>query len=160
MDSKIEIEVTYSDAIKFTKNHYENFPVLSFLVPKHLRKHVAIVYQFARKADDIADEGDRTNEERLTQLNEFELELQQTEQGESKNKFWNALHNSISEKNLGIQNFTNLLHAFKQDITKQRYSNFDELLNYCRNSANPVGRIILELNGINNEEAKLYSDKI
>ena len=155
-----EIESAYNDAIAFTKNHYENFPVLSFLVPKHLRKHVAIVYQFARKADDIADEGELTNEERLIQLNEFELQLQQSELGISNTQFWNALHSSISEKNLEIQNFSNLLLAFKQDITKQRYSNFDELLNYCKNSANPVGRIILELNGINNGEAKLYSDKI
>lgn len=160
MSKNHEIETAYNDAIVFTKNHYENFPVLSFLVPKHLRKHVAIVYQFARKADDIADEGELTNEERLTQLNEFESQLQQTKHTTSKDKFWNALHNSISEKNLEIRNFSNLLLAFKQDITKQRYSNFDELLNYCKNSANPVGRIILELNGINNGDAKLYSDKI
>ncbi|MCF6271430.1 MAG: squalene synthase HpnC [Melioribacteraceae bacterium] len=160
MDSQFEIESAYSDAIKFTKNHYENFPVLSFLVPKHLQKHVAIVYQFARQADDIADEGEFTDEERLTLLNEYELQLQQVEYGTHKNRFWNALHNSISEKNLDIQNFSNLLLAFKQDITKHRYLNFDELLNYCKNSANPVGRIILELNGINNEEAKQYSDKI
>lgn len=160
MSKNHEIESAYNDAIAFTKNHYENFPVLSFLVPKHLRKHVAIVYQFARKADDIADEGELTNEERLTLLNEFELQLQQSELGISDTQFWNALHNSISEKNLEIQNFSNLLVAFKQDITKQRYSSFDELLNYCKNSANPVGRIILELNGINNGAAKLFSDKI
>jgi len=160
LDSQIEIDVAYSDAIAFTKNHYENFPVLSFLVPKHLRKHVAIVYQFARKADDIADEGELKNEERLTQLIEFELQLQQAEKGISKNQFWNALHNSISSKSLEIQNFSKLLQAFKQDITKKRYLNFNELLNYCKNSADPVGRIILELNGIKNEQANLYSDKI
>ena len=160
MDSKIEIDVAYEDAIKFAESHYENFPVLSFLVPKHLRKHVAIVYQFARKADDIADEGNFTDEERLAQLSKFELHLKETKDGTFQNKFWNALHNSILLKNLDIQNFSNLLKAFKQDIVKHRYSNFDELLNYCKSSADPVGRIILELNGIHSEKAKLYSDKI
>jgi len=160
MSQNNEIESAYEDAIIFTENHYENFPVLSFLVPKNLRKHVAIVYQFARKADDIADEGILPNEERLTQLNEFEFQLHKTEHEKDRGQFWNALHNTISEMNLEISNFSNLLLAFKQDITKQRYLNFDELLNYCINSANPVGRIILELNSINSETAKLYSDNI
>jgi len=96
----------------------------------------------------------------FTQLIDYEFQLQQCELGISKSRFWNALHNSILEKNLDIQNFSNLLVAFKQDVTKHRYANFVELLNYCENSANPVGRIILSLNGINNEEAKEYSDKI
>jgi len=160
MNQNNEIESAYNEAIELAKNHYENFPVLSFLVPNHLRKHVAIVYQFARIADDIADEGDLTNEERLTRLNDFDLQLQQTEQGIFKNQFWAALHNTILEKELENNNFSNLLLAFKQDITKQRYSNIEELLNYCENSANPVGRIILELNSITDEKAKLYSDKI
>ena len=160
MSQNNEIESAYEDAIIFTENHYENFPVLSFLVPKNLRKHVAIVYQFARKADDIADEGILPNEERLAQLNEFEFQLHKTEHEKDREQFWNALHNTISEMNLEISNFSNLLLAFKQDITKQRYLNFDELLNYCINSANPVGRIILELNSINSETAKLYSDNI
>lgn len=160
MDNYIEIESAYIKAIEFTKNHYENFPVLSFLVKKNLRKHVAIVYQFARTADDIADEGDVTNEVRLTQLKEYEMCLLQSGRGITKNNFWNALQNSIKEKNLEILNFSNLLIAFRQDIYKQRYSTFSELLNYCNNSANPVGRIILELNEIYNEDAKLLSDKI
>ena len=88
MDSQIKIEIAYKDAIDFTKSHYENFPVLSFLVPKHLQKHVAIVYQFARTADDIADEGDLTNNERLTQLDDFELQLTQTKDEIFQNKFW------------------------------------------------------------------------
>ncbi len=160
MNSKIEIDAAYEDAIELTKRHYENFPVLSFLVPRDLRKHVAIVYQFARRADDIADEGELTNEERLTLLNEYEVQLQQHKYGVSKSPFWNALHNTITEKNLEIQNFSNLLLAFKQDVTKHRYSNFNEVLNYCKNSAEPIGRIILELNGIYNKDAKEYSDKI
>ena len=160
MDYQTEIDSAYNDAITFTKNHYENFPVLSFLVPKHLRKHVAIVYQFARMADDIADEGKLSDIERLAQLSQFESHLNKENYQQSEDHFWNALHNSILVKNLEIQNFSNLLLAFKQDITKHRYSNFDELLNYCENSADPVGRIILELNEIIDDKAKLYSDKI
>ncbi len=160
MDYRVEIDSAYNDAITFTKNHYENFPVLSFLVPKHLRKHVAIVYQFARMADDIADEGKFSDIERLAQLSQFESQLNKVTSQQSEDQFWSALHNSILVKNLEIQNFSNLLIAFKQDITKDRYSNFDELQNYCKNSADPVGRIILELNGIIDDKAILYSDRI
>jgi len=160
VDAKIEIDVAYKNAIEFTKNHYENFPVISFLIPKHLRKHVAIVYQFARQADDIADEGDCTVEERLTQLEEYKTKLTKSDSALSENNFWNALHNTIGEKNLTLQNFSNLLEAFSQDLTKHNYQNFDELLNYCSNSANPVGRIILEINGVNDAKANYYSDKI
>ena len=160
MNSKNEIDIAYNDAIEFTKNHYENFPVISFLIPKHLQKHIAIVYQFARQADDIADEGDATLDERLTQLWNYEIALSSLSNNIEKNTFWNALHNTIVEKELESKNFSNLLSAFIQDLTKKRYSNYNELLNYCSNSANPVGRIILELNGIKDSIAMQYSDKI
>ncbi len=155
-----DIESGYSDAIIFAKSHYENFPVLSFLIPKKLYKHVAVVYQFARQADDIADEGDFTSDKRIELLNEFELSLNQSLNGKSINPFWNALANSIITKKLNPENFSNLLIAFKQDVAKKRYLTHDELLNYCKHSANPVGRIILELNGIYDDDAKKYSDKI
>jgi len=154
------IESAYTDAISFTKSHYENFPVLSFLVPKELRKHVAIVYQFARQADDIADEGNSTDKERIDELNNYENSLRNSLNGEFEKPFWMALANTIKTKELAVDNFPNLLIAFRQDITKTRYSTFDELLDYCKNSANPVGRIILELHGIKSHEAKKYSDKI
>lgn len=155
-----DIELAYQEALNFTKSHYENFPVISFLLPKSIRKDVAIIYQFARQADDIADEGDITSEERLHQLAEYRKSLIQSLEGNPSNKFWTALEQTIKDKNLTSSNFLKLLSAFEQDVTKNRYNDFAELQNYCDNSANPVGRIILELHGIFDAEAIQYSDSV
>jgi len=154
------METSYQNAISFVKNHYENFPVASYFIKKKLRKHVAIVYQFARQADDIADEGDLLDKERIKQLNEYEQALTDSLNEKFENNFWKALKNTIDTFNLSTDNFYNLLNAFKQDITKNRYIDFEDLLNYCRQSANPVGRIILELHNIIDENALKYSDDI
>ena len=155
-----DIETAYEAAIDYAKNHYENFPVVSILIPKHLRKHVAIVYWFARTADDFADEGNDSVEERITNLNDFKNNLTQLLNGNPSNNLEIALKNTIEEKELSHEHFYNLLKAFKQDVTKKRYENFNELLDYCDNSANPVGRLILELFNIQNENVFLLSDKI
>lgn len=160
MNENKEIESAYLDAINYTKSHYENFPVLSFLVPRKLYKHVAIIYKFARQADDIADEGEFTADERISYLSDYEKNFYKSINGEYKDSFWMALAQTIKTQNLTPNNFTNLLTAFRQDITTTRYSTFDDLLNYCANSANPVGRIILELHDIRSEDANAYSDKI
>ncbi len=154
------LEHAYQDAINFTKSHYENFPVISYLIKKELRKHTAVIYQFARQADDITDEGNLLPEQRLKLLDEYEDELKKCLSGKYKNGFWFALSNTIKKKHLSQENFYNLLKAFKQDITKKRYENYNELLNYCKNSANPVGRIILELHGIKDKNVLKYSDDI
>jgi len=156
----LDLDTAYSKAIKFAKDHYENFPVVSFLVPDYLKKHVAIIYWFARTADDFADEGELTIEERMTKLNTFENRLTELLKGNYQNSFEFALNSTINSKNLTLDLFYKLLKAFKQDVTKNRYSSFNELLNYCENSANPVGRLILELNDIRDEKAFYYSDKI
>lgn len=155
-----QLKHAYKSATFFAKNHYENFPVVSFLIPKELRKHVAIIYWFARTADDFADEGNFTEGERLEKLNNFEFRLQQIVNGKAENDFEIALANTIDEKNLNTENFFNLIKAFRQDVIKNRYENFYEVNNYCKNSANPVGRLILELFDIRNEEAIKYSDDI
>jgi squalene synthase HpnC len=154
------IDHTYKEAIKFASSHYENFPVISFLIPKELRKHVAIIYWFARTADDYADEGDFSEGERLEKLNNFEFRLKQLLKGEAEGNYEIALANTINEKKLTPENFYNLIKAFRQDVIKNRYKNFDEVINYCKNSANPVGRLILELFDIRNEDAIKYSDDI
>ena len=158
--SKQKINTSYKNALNFTKSHYENFPVISFFVPRELRKHVAIVYKFARQADDIADEGNISDEERLEQLESYELALSDSLNRKYRDNFWAALHNTIAAKKLSVENFFNLLKAFKQDVIKKRYEDFEDVLAYCSNSANPVGRIILELYNINDEETILYSDSI
>lgn len=142
------------------KDHYENFPVASFLIPKKFRNDVAIVYWFARTADDLADEGNLEPERRLDELNKFELEFQKSLRGESDNYFFNQLAKTIRDKKLSSGYFFDLLSAFKQDVVKKNYENFDEVLDYCKRSANPVGRIILEIFIITDEEAIICSDKI
>ena len=158
--SDMDRNSAYNEAIRFAKNHYENFPVISFLIPKDLRKHIAIIYWFARTADDIADEGTLTQAERLIQLNEFETRLTQTLKGNFSNQYDLALHSTVKEKNLSLKYFYNLLKAFRQDITVKRYEDFSSLQSYCVNSANPVGRLILELYNIRDENAFNYSDSI
>lgn len=148
------------ESLNLSKNHYENFPVVSFLIPKHLRKDVAIIYWFARTADDFADEGNLLPEDRVKKLNDFENRLTCLLNGNYENDIESILSRTIKERNLTQKYFYDLLKAFKQDVVKKSYKNFEELLDYCKYSANPVGRLILELNNIRNEEAFCYSDKI
>jgi squalene synthase HpnC len=155
-----ETDKAYSDAIRFAKTHYENFPVVSLFIPRKFQKHVAIIYWFARTADDIADEGNLETEERLDRLNEFRKRIPELINGNSQSYFELALGKTISEMKLSAGLFSDLLEAFKQDVIKKSYENFEEVLNYCRKSANPVGRLILELFGIRNEQAFIYSDNI
>jgi phytoene synthase len=144
----------------FIKNHYENFPVASFLIPKYYRKDIAIVYWFARTADDIADEGDFKSEERLDLLNNFELDFKNSLQGISDNFYFQVLSKTIKDNGLSEINFYNLISAFRQDLVKKRYVNYSEVLDYCTRSANPVGRILLELFEVDSEEAIRCSDNI
>lgn len=160
IEEKRSLILAYINAVEFAKSHYENFPVVSFFLPKHLRKHVAVVYQFARQADDIADEGDLSVECRMQNLELYEESLKKCLAGEFRNTFWEALNKTISEFNLTPNNFFDLLKAFKQDVVKIRYATFSDVLNYCKFSANPVGRIILEFFDIRDSEAGKYSDLI
>ncbi len=152
--------LVYKAAEEYAKSHYENFPVISFFLTKELRKHVALVYQFARQADDIADEGEISKDRRICELDKYENELIMCEKGEYINDFWRAVKNTMDSYNLSPKHFHNLLIAFKMDLTKKRYINFDELLGYCYYSANPIGRIILEFFGIRDKESFSYSDAI
>jgi len=158
--NSIDIEKGYKSALILAQTHYENFPVVSLLIPKKIRKHVAIIYWFARTADDLADEGNEREEVRLKNLDDFELNLQNLLNGNAKNEYEFALVNTIREKKLSQQHFFYLIKAFKQDVVKKRYRNFYEVSDYCQHSANPVGRLILELFDIRDEKAFEYSDKI
>ena len=153
-------ESAYISAERFARAHYENFPVISFLVKKELRKHVAVIYWFARTADDIADDPNLPDEEKMIKLNHFEARLTSLLLGNFENDFETALHNTITVMHLTHSLFFDLLTAFKQDLVKKRYQSFNELLNYCKYSANPVGRIILELNNIRDNSVFYYSDEI
>ena len=159
-DERSELDEYYDKALKFAKSHYENFPVISSFLKKDQRKHVAVIYQFARQADDIADEGSDPPQVKIEKLNKYEEELISSLSDSPVNGFWKAVKNTILKKNLNKKNFTNLLAAFKQDTEKSQYDSFDELMDYCQLSANPVGRLILELHDINDEPSKNLSDKI
>jgi squalene synthase HpnC len=127
-------------------DHYENFPVASILLPAHLRRPVELVYAFARQADDFADEGDWPPEARLARLDAFNRELDRIERGEvSESALFRDLKDVIALYGLPIPLFRDLLSAFSQDVVKTRYADFGEVMNYCRRSANPVGRLLLHL---------------
>jgi squalene synthase HpnC len=155
-----ELDSAYKEALLLAKTHYENFPVVSLFVKKNLRKHVAVIYWFARTADDIADEGEFTPDERIIRLNEFLQRFENTLNGVCFEKVDLALHNTIVSFNLDIQLFRDLISAFKQDIFTSRYHTFFDILDYCKRSANPIGRLILQLNSIEGGKLKGYSDKI
>ncbi len=142
-------------------DHYENFPVASILMPKRLRKPVAAIYHFARAADDIADEGDLSNKERLQQLDDFRDELDHIAADETPLlPLFKRLADEIREHPLPMQPFHDLLDAFSQDVVKKRYANYDELMDYCRRSANPVGNLLLHLYDEATPVNLVYSDAI
>jgi len=142
-------------------DHYENFPVASILLPRRLRKPVAAIYHFARAADDIADEGEMSNEERLLKLDEFRTELSRIASNETPNTLlFQNLATEILLHTLPMQPFYDLLDAFSQDVIKNRYANFEEVLDYCRRSANPVGNLLLHLYDEATPVNLTYSDAI
>ncbi|HET7833250.1 MAG TPA: squalene synthase HpnC [Gallionella sp.] len=142
-------------------DHYENFPVASILMPKRLRKPVTAIYHFARVADDIADEGNQPDTERLRQLDEFRFELARIDEKETPHTLlFQNLAAEIREHALPLEPFYDLLDAFSQDVVKKRYTSFDELLDYCRRSANPVGTLLLHLYGEATPQNIAYSDAI
>jgi len=144
-----------------SEGHYENFPVASILMPRRLRTPVTAIYNFARAADDIADEGDLPNKERLQQLNEFRDELIHIANGETPfQPLFQHLAAEIKGFDLPLQPFHDLLDAFAQDVVKKRYANFEELLDYCRRSANPVGNLLLHLYEEATPVNLAYSDAI
>ena len=142
-------------------DHYENFPVASILLPKRLRPAVEAIYAFARSADDLADEGDASPEERLAALNVYENALARIEQGATDHQpMFERLAQVVREYDLPLKPLYDLLSAFKQDVVVSRYASYDALLDYCARSANPVGFMMLHLYGAADEENVQDSDAI
>lgn len=142
-------------------DHYENFPVASILLPRHLREPVEAIYAFARSADDIADEGDASLEERLAGLAAYKRELDVIESGGIPDiTMFARLARNTREWQLPVSLLRDLLDAFSQDVVKKRYADFADLLDYCRRSANPVGRLLLHLYGETSETNLHHSDLI
>jgi squalene synthase HpnC len=141
--------------------HYENFPVASLLMPRRLREPVRAIYAFARAADDIADEGDASPEQRLAGLDRFREMLRRLEAGETTDDpLFSRLARTIEAHRLPYAPFHDLLDAFSQDVVKHRYAHFGEVMSYSRKSANPIGRLLLQLYGDVDSKHHAWSDGI
>jgi len=142
-------------------DHYENFPVASVLLPAGLRPAVKAIYAFARSADDIADEGDATPPQRLAALAAYDKALDDIDASrQPADPMFATLAGVIRAYRLPLAPFRDLLSAFKQDVVTTRYNRFDELLDYCRRSANPVGALMLHLYNAATPENLRDSDAI
>lgn len=155
------LESAYQHCMRMTRSHYENFPVASRLLPRALRTPVSVIYAFARSADDFADEGELAPAERLARLDGYWRQLDAIAAGRTPDDpIFIALADVVQRHALPLQLLYDLLTAFRQDVVKSRYANFDEVLAYCRYSANPVGRIVLHLAGEAGADNLRDSDKI
>jgi squalene synthase HpnC len=142
-------------------NHYENFPVASWLIPARYRPAIAAIYWFARSADDIADEGKALTSTRLAALAVYRNQLSLIAQGQQLGSDeFTHLAQVIRQYQLPLAPFEQLLSAFEQDCTKKRYKNWAELSSYCSRSANPVGRLVLSLFGYHELDQQRSADQI
>jgi squalene synthase HpnC len=149
------------DNTALASQHYENFPVASFALPKDLRYPIALIYHFARCADDFADEDNHTQAERLALLQGYVDELNIIKaNGSSQDAFFIEFAHMLRDRKLPLAPFYDLLDAFKQDVIKARYVNFDEVLDYCKRSANPIGALLLHLFNKASPKNLVYSDNI
>ncbi len=145
---------------RLTYDHYENFPVASLFIPKDKRRYVCAIYSFARIADDYADEPGLTPAERIESLNEWEEQLLDSYRGHVEHPVFVALRDTVDRFEIPIELFRNLLHAFRSDVTTHRYDTFEDVLEYCENSANPIGRLVLLLFNYRGEAMMQQSDFI
>jgi squalene synthase HpnC len=156
------IRSSYKYCEKIAKEHYENFPIASLLIPRDKRKYIYSIYAFARAADDFADELniEGGKEKRLVLLKEWGQKLEDCYKGKAYSPIFIALMNTIEKCDIPIEPLENLLKAFSQDVIKNRYNDFDEVLKYCENSANPIGRLVLMVFGVKDDELFKLSDNI
>jgi squalene synthase HpnC len=154
----------YAECEARARSHYENFPIGSWLLPRRLRQDLAAVYAFARLGDDVADEGVATPAERLARLDELEARLERSaaDPAGSGDAVLLALGHTIARHELPLQPFRDLLTAFRRDAagSTRRFATFADVVEYCRCSANPVGRIVLGLFGHRDEERAARADDV
>ena len=170
VDDQLTIRRAYVTCLRLAQSHYENFPVASRLLARKVRLHVAAVYAFARVADDFADEGNFSPNERLERLDHWRKRLAMVSDENSssssvvvhpdENDIFIALSDTIRQHQVPVELFDDLLSAFRQDVTVTRYRTWNDLLDYCRRSANPIGRIVLGLSGFRNERLARQSDAV
>jgi squalene synthase HpnC len=144
-NQSVSVAEAFKHCESIARKHYENFPVASFFLPKQLRPYIAVIYAFARVADDFADEGRLSQSERLAALDHWQKQLDECYEGRADNPIFVALTSVVREKNIPKGLLSDLLAAFRMDVTTFRYRTYDDLLYYCRHSANPVGRLVLHI---------------
>jgi phytoene synthase len=156
----------YAVCQRLAREHYENFPVASRLLPAPTRPHIAAIYAFARIADDFADEGDRPDEARLALLDDWQRRLRDAvagridDDGSDAGAIFTAVRDTITRFDLEPQLFVDLISAFRQDVLVKRYETWADLLDYCRRSANPVGRLVLRVSGYRDARLDGLSDAV
>jgi hydroxysqualene synthase len=168
----VDLGKAYAACLDDARSHYENFPVASILVPKAQRPHIAAVYAFARAADDFADEGERTVDERHRLLDSWLCRLREAastgqssrapDAGEPPHTqaIFIAVGATMRAHALPLPLFEDLLSAFRQDTVTTQYESWDDVLDYCRRSANPVGRLVLRIFGYDDARRDAWSDSI
>ena len=159
-------DAAYAACLRLAREHYENFPVASRLLPKATRPHIAAIYAFARIADDFADEGDHPSERRLELLDDWQHRLHEAaagrvhRDGSNAADVFAALAATMRTFELEVGLFDDLLSAFRQDVLVKRYSRWEDVLDYSRRSANPVGRLVLRIAGYRDARCDEWSDAV
>jgi len=170
----VDLQAAYAACERDCRTHYENFPVASLLLPRRMRPHVAALYAFARAADDFADEGDLTVEERYRLIDGWRGRLLEAvagttstiqrspERGEPvhSREIFMALGVTVRRLQLPSVLLEDLLSAFRQDVAVSRYATWPALFDYCRRSANPIGRLVLRIGGYTDNDLDKWSDAI
>jgi hydroxysqualene synthase len=164
IDQTAELPTTVDGAFawceRLAREHYENFPVGSLLIPKDLRPHFYSIYAFSRLADDIADEGELPAEDRILLLDDWERQLLETYEGRAEHPVFVALGETVRRFAIPVEPFRDLLKAFRMDARNKGFDTTTDLLYYCYHSANPIGRLVLRLFGLYNDERRHLSDYI
>ena len=167
-----EVRRAYEWCARIAREHYENFPVASLLLPRRMRPGISAIYAFARRADDFADEPGPSDAERLRLLDDWASRLHHIASNDKTpvrsgarepsgdDLVFIALADTISRHRLPVSLFADLLSAFRQDVSRKQYSTWDDVLDYCRRSANPIGRLVLRVAGYDAPRLDVQSDSI
>jgi phytoene synthase len=150
----------YQYCENLARSHYENFPVASFFLPREQRPFLWSIYAFARSADDMADEGTLSPAERLRRLDDWQARLDECAAGRPEGPLFTALADTLARTGAPPSLLSDLLKAFRMDVTVHRYELYTDLLAYCRYSANPVGRLVLHVFGNATPRTTALSDSI
>jgi hydroxysqualene synthase len=154
------LEDSFRRCKQIARKHYENFPVGSVLIPREMQPYVFAVYAFARTADDFADEPGYSDAERLLYLNEWEDLFHRSLETKTRHPIMWAVSETMRAKDIPPSLFTDLLSAFRQDVSVKRYETFTDVMDYCARSANPIGRLLLLIFGYRDAALFRYSDAI